>query len=238
MTFFSRGNDGQATFISDFIFYLLGMNGLFSDYFRTNSLTTMSDGAAVGDSPTGEVVILPITETPQPILSDSSVVDEARIHPSGAADAIPESTNTDTCTAVRNETSADGRMNSGRTNQYSGRGRYSGGRGNDSGGGGGRTPMGGRTLLPGGRSGPNVYGRGYNQAQQRMPIQVHASSGVPFGHVPAYLPGSSSLVEELDQRILLVLRDGKHIIGVSYRCIARRTGCLWYNSFSNTISAA
>jgi U6 snRNA-associated Sm-like protein LSm1 len=47
-----------------------------------------------------------------------------------------------------------------------------------------------------------------------MPMQVHASSGVPFGHVPAYLPGSSSLVEELDQRILLVLRDGKHIIGV------------------------
>jgi hypothetical protein len=28
--------------------------------------------------------------------------------------------------------------------------------------------------------------------------------------------GSASLVEELDQRLLIVLRDGKHLIGVSF----------------------
>jgi hypothetical protein len=46
-------------------------------------------------------------------------------------------------------------------------------------------------------------------------MQLHETSRIPHGHVPAYLPGSASLVEELDQRVLLVLRDGKHLIGVS-----------------------
>lgn len=79
--------------------------------------------------------------------------------------------------------------------------------------------MGGRGLVvptEGGRGrGPEGgRGRGQNQPQQRSaPMSVHSSSGVPFGHVPAYLPGSASLVEELDQRILIVLRDGKHLIG-------------------------
>jgi hypothetical protein len=72
--------------------------------------------------------------------------------------------------------------------------------------------MGGRGLVT--ASGPRHYHS--HPPPQRMPMQVHASSGVPFGHVPAYLPGAASLVEELDQRILLVLRDGKHIIGVSW----------------------
>lgn len=40
------------------------------------------------------------------------------------------------------------------------------------------------------------------------------SSGIPYGHVPSYLPGSASLVEQLDQRLLVVLRDGRHLIGV------------------------
>lgn len=72
--------------------------------------------------------------------------------------------------------------------------------------GGGRTPMGGRSLV-------TTDGRGQ---QPRSPaVSVHSSSGVPFGHVPAYLPGSASLVEELDKRVLIVLRDGKHLIGVS-----------------------
>ena len=78
-------------------------------------------------------------------------------------------------------------------------------------GGTGRTPIGGRGLVPidGGRN----SGRG--PMQRPPPVMLHASSGVPFGHVPAYLPGSASLVEELDRRILVVLRDGKHLIGVS-----------------------
>jgi hypothetical protein len=41
------------------------------------------------------------------------------------------------------------------------------------------------------------------------------SSGIPYGHVPAYLPGSASLVEELDQPLMVVLRDGRHLVGVS-----------------------
>ena len=97
---------------------------------------------------------------------------------------------------------------------------------------GGRIPMSGRGLMytPNNNS-TNNSGRGTNnnnnnmnsiespQLQQRVPIPIHSNSGVPFGHVPAYLPGSSSLVEELDQRILLVLRDGKHIIGVRSCCL-------------------
>jgi len=104
-----------------------------------------------------------------------------------------------------------------------GRGR-SGGAGRTGGGGrnyinhqgrsgGGRTPMGGRGLV----STDGAGGRGTpHQHRGTAPVSVHSSSGVPFGHVPAYLPGSSSLVEELDQRILIVLRDGKHLIGVSF----------------------
>eukprot|EP00518_Triparma_eleuthera_P018153 CAMPEP_0197550034 /NCGR_PEP_ID=MMETSP1320-20131121/3763_1 /TAXON_ID=91990 /ORGANISM="Bolidomonas sp., Strain RCC2347" /LENGTH=127 /DNA_ID=CAMNT_0043110345 /DNA_START=90 /DNA_END=470 /DNA_ORIENTATION=+ len=37
---------------------------------------------------------------------------------------------------------------------------------------------------------------------------------VPFGTVPGFLPGAASLVEQLDKRVLLVLRDGRHITGV------------------------
>lgn len=29
-----------------------------------------------------------------------------------------------------------------------------------------------------------------------------------------YLPGAASLIEDLDKRVLLVLRDGRHLIGV------------------------
>lgn len=39
-------------------------------------------------------------------------------------------------------------------------------------------------------------------------------SGVPFGYLPAFLPGSASLVEQLDRRIMIVLRDGRHLVGV------------------------
>jgi hypothetical protein len=105
------------------------------------------------------------------------------------------------------------------------------------GGGGGRTSTSGRSLVSTGRR-DGRGGRGESQlpanaavrgshhhhhhassyghhpAQRAVPVMIHSSSGVPFGHVPSYLPGSSSLVEELDRRVLLVLRDGKHLIGV------------------------
>mmetsp|Transcript_5853 Transcript_5853/g.8705 ORF Transcript_5853/g.8705 Transcript_5853/m.8705 type:complete len:210 (+) Transcript_5853:143-772(+) len=47
------------------------------------------------------------------------------------------------------------------------------------------------------------------QSQPKLPM-----SGVPFGHLPAFLPGSASLVEQLDRRIMIVLRDGRHLVGI------------------------
>jgi hypothetical protein len=104
------------------------------------------------------------------------------------------------------------------------------------GGGGGRTSTSGRSLVSTGRRDGrggrgesqlaanaaargshhhhNASSYGHHPAQRAVPVMIHSSSGVPFGHVPSYLPGSSSLVEALDRRVLLVLRDGKHLIGV------------------------
>ncbi len=89
------------------------------------------------------------------------------------------------------------------------RGSGRGGRGR--GRGGGRTSSSGRGLV-------NVNARGGGRgrgAQQQQGQKVSANTGIPYGHVPAYLPGSSSLVEELDTRIMIVLRDGRHLVGVS-----------------------
>jgi hypothetical protein len=51
-------------------------------------------------------------------------------------------------------------------------------------------------------------------SQTSIPQSTAPSSGIPYGYVPAYLPGSASLVEELDKELLIVLRDGRHLIGV------------------------
>jgi hypothetical protein len=131
------------------------------------------------------------------------------IPPTATQEANNDSMNVATATP---RTNTGDRITPSQSNQHAGRTR------NNERGTGGRTPVSGRGLvMGGGRTGRNnSYGRGrYNNNQQRTTIQVHSNSGVPFGHVPAYLPGASSLVEELDQRVLLVLRDGKHIIGVS-----------------------
>jgi hypothetical protein len=89
---------------------------------------------------------------------------------------------------------------------------------NQSGRGGGRT--GGGNPRGGGRASINTPGRGRgrgpnNNNNNAVVNKIAPTTGIPFGHVPAYLPGSSSLVEELDCQILVVLRDGRHIIGVS-----------------------
>ncbi len=34
---------------------------------------------------------------------------------------------------------------------------------------------------------------------------------VPFGTVPGFLPGAASLVEQLDKRLLVILRDSRHL---------------------------
>ena len=76
---------------------------------------------------------------------------------------------------------------------------------------------GGRGRGSGRGSGRVAQGRGRGSE----PGKVHTGSGVPFGYVPAYLPGSASLVEELNQRVMIVLRDGKHLVGVSSFVICR-----------------
>ena len=77
----------------------------------------------------------------------------------------------------------------------------------------------------GGRGGRSGRGGGrhnnFNNNQGRGPA-VNNNSGVPFGYVPGYMPGSASLVEELDKRMLIVLRDGKHIVGVRTKKAANR----------------
>ena len=58
----------------------------------------------------------------------------------------------------------------------------------------------------------NNNGNYQKKGNRQPPIPM---SGVPFGYVPAFLPGSASLVEQLDRRIMIVLRDGRHLVGVS-----------------------
>ena len=79
---------------------------------------------------------------------------------------------------------------------------------------------GGRTSARNGRGGRGYSGKvpgraGGNDRNSNVVNKIAPTTGVPFGHVPAYLPGSSSLVEELDKRIMIVLRDGRHLVGVS-----------------------
>lgn len=49
-------------------------------------------------------------------------------------------------------------------------------------------------------------------SHQRSP-QAIPISGIPYGFLPAFLPGSASLAEQLDQRVMIVLRDGRHLVG-------------------------
>ncbi|KAL7545372.1 hypothetical protein ACHAWF_008720 [Thalassiosira exigua] len=91
-----------------------------------------------------------------------------------------------------------GRGGGGRGGNY---GRTGGrGRGNHSGGGRGR----------GGGSHPSNYSSNSGPSLPPMPRSANA---VPYGFVPAYLPGAASLVEQLDRRLLVILRDGRHLVG-------------------------
>eukprot|EP00547_Thalassionema_nitzschioides_P014290 CAMPEP_0194235660 /NCGR_PEP_ID=MMETSP0158-20130606/3093_1 /TAXON_ID=33649 /ORGANISM="Thalassionema nitzschioides, Strain L26-B" /LENGTH=151 /DNA_ID=CAMNT_0038969185 /DNA_START=7 /DNA_END=462 /DNA_ORIENTATION=- len=55
--------------------------------------------------------------------------------------------------------------------------------------------------------------KNYSSRARTPPSTSIAPSGVPYGYVPAYLPGSASLVEELDKQLMIVLRDGRHLVG-------------------------
>ena len=48
---------------------------------------------------------------------------------------------------------------------------------------------------------------------------------VPFGFIPGFLPGASSLLSSLDTSILIILRDSSHLIGVLRS----------YDQFSNVV---
>jgi U6 snRNA-associated Sm-like protein LSm1 len=99
-----------------------------------------------------------------------------------------------------------------------GRGIASSGR---DGGGGGRYT----TATGGGRGGSQgAGGRGgrnypHNNSQNNgnhQPTQpaIRPVNEVPYGYLPAFLPGASSMVEQLDRKLLVILRDGRHLVGI------------------------
>ena len=53
------------------------------------------------------------------------------------------------------------------------------------------------------------------QQQQQQQQQRSMASAVPDDapHVRAFLPGAVSLIEQLDTRVLVILRDGRHLVG-------------------------
>ena len=58
--------------------------------------------------------------------------------------------------------------------------------------------------------------------QQGPPMPMHgmmplgpAAMPAQQGHVFEFLPGVASLVEDLDKRVLVTLRDGRHFVGAS-----------------------
>jgi len=110
----------------------------------------------------------------------------------------------------RGNSSGRGRGSSGTSSGRQGGGRQGGG------GGGGRTPKGGRSLALDG-SGRGARGGGGGRGDRNTPNSTNndtnPNSGIPYGYVPAYLPGSASLVEQLDQQVMIVLRDGRHLVG-------------------------
>ena len=93
-----------------------------------------------------------------------------------------------------------------------GRGNYTGGRGGSARGGQQQQQQQGRggRGRGGGRSGPSGRGRGGRGGGRGPPP---ATNAVPYGYLPAYLPGAASLVEQLNKRILCILRDGRHLVG-------------------------
>jgi hypothetical protein len=69
-----------------------------------------------------------------------------------------------------------------------------------------------------------VSSAGGHPLQQRIGTAHHAIiaptttpvSSVPHGFLPSFLAGAPSLVEQLDKKLLIVLRDGTHLIGVGF----------------------
>lgn len=85
-----------------------------------------------------------------------------------------------------------------------------GGRYHNTGGrGGSQGPAGGR-----GRNHPhNNAQTTYGNHQSTQP-EIRPVNEVPYGYLPAFLPGAASMVEQLDRKLLVILRDGRHLVGV------------------------
>jgi len=98
----------------------------------------------------------------------------------------------------------------GRGGNYHGRGGGRGGSNYSSGRGRGNAP----------NNGPPQSGRGRGgnyppqNAPNNGPPMPRPATAVPYGYLPAYLPGASSMVEQLDRKCLVILRDGRHLVGI------------------------
>ena len=87
------------------------------------------------------------------------------------------------------------------------------------GGGGGRYNGNGNAV--GGRGSHGGGGRGRNHPHNAQtnngnphPHPIRPVNEVPYGYLPAFLPGASSMVEQLDRKLLVILRDGRHLVGI------------------------
>ena len=59
-------------------------------------------------------------------------------------------------------------------------------------------------------------------------MNVDYVNGIP------YLPGAASLIDDLDKRMLLVLRDGRHLVGI-LRSFDQYTNLILEDTFERVI---
>lgn len=80
----------------------------------------------------------------------------------------------------------------------------------------GMNPPPGMGMPPGMQHGPPPPGMGMHPPHMMMggPPPPHGPRPPFVAVLPDYLPGAASLHEQLDRRILVVLRDGRNLVGV------------------------
>ena len=68
--------------------------------------------------------------------------------------------------------------------------------------------------------------------------KINPGSGIPYSQVPAYLLGSESLIQQLDQHVLVLLRVGKNLIRVCWFfylfCYCAVTKISWFRCTTGT----
>lgn len=110
--------------------------------------------------------------------------------------------------------SGGGRYRDGNSGRGRGRGADESGRGRGGGQGGRLGGVKNQSLPPQSHQHrtDQMAAVGNSMMPPRQPA-AHSASSVPQGYLPPFLPGSASLVEQLDQKLLVVLRDGRHLVG-------------------------